>query len=246
MAELDLGDLHINNDDKNIPSAVQKYHIGIIPDGNRRWCTKNGVPVTALLEKLTNVATHSWAECKDLFPHLSLINAVSVYMLSKDNLFKRNDQTLDMIRQGLQMLVDGLENPNFRALMSEVKIQFVGELHLLPTDIRALCTTLSDFCTNDNFVITGAIGYDPLLDSLRLLQQSSSDAAEPPQTERPPQRDIDLVVRSGGELRSSGFFPLKTLYSEWFYLDTLWPDMTFEAVDECVAAFLTRNRRFGK
>jgi undecaprenyl diphosphate synthase len=57
---------------------------------------------------------------------------------------------------------------------------------------------------------------------------------------------IDLVIRSGGQLRSSGFFPLQTLYSEWIYLDELWPDMTQEHINQAINLFLTRKRNFGK
>jgi undecaprenyl diphosphate synthase len=60
-----------------------------------------------------------------------------------------------------------------------------------------------------------------------------------------PHPDPDVVIRSSGEQRVSGFLPLQTIYSELFFLDTLFPDMTFELVREVAEQFRWRKRRFG-
>ena len=110
----------------------------------------------------------------------------------------------------------------------------LGDITLLPKKIQEqieLCISLS----KGPYKVHLAIGYDPIADSELYLKQGLS-------TRTP----IDLVVRSGGQLRSSGFFPLQTIYSEWVYYDTLWPDMTQELMHDALIQFKSRQRNFGK
>jgi undecaprenyl diphosphate synthase len=128
-----------------------------------------------------------------------------------------------------------------------VRIQFVGELQELPPDILDLCNQISAKGTG-NFVITAAIGYDPVADARKITSGNISDnkVFDPTGITRPSQRNIDLVFRSGGELRASGFFPLQTLYSEWVYTPTLFPDVTIDDINNAISDFLQRKRNFGQ
>jgi undecaprenyl diphosphate synthase len=174
------------------------------------------------------------------YKNLEHIKEVSIYVLSKDNLIKRNDDTLNMIRHGLTLLIEDMKNPELIELkQSEPKVQFVGELELLPSDIQEMCKYIEEETVNGEFIITAAIAYDPIKDSKHLFDSSGSRRGKT-------QNNIDLVIRTGGETRSSGFFPLHVLYSEWIYLDKLWPDITFEDFEECIVTFLKRKRRFGQ
>lgn len=210
-------------------------HLGIIPDGNRRWSKMNNKSIVELLDKIRDMVMKSIEHTRQTpLSNLSKINAITVYVLSKDNLIKRNDQTLDMIRHGLDLVLQ-----NAAVLMlSATKIQFIGEIESLPPDIRQKCAAIEALSstTPDCFVLTVGIGYDPIMDVTRIVNNDPK---------RPSQRHIDMVIRTGGEIRSSGFFPLQTLYSEWFYLSKLIPDLTFGDIDGCIEEYLSRNRRFG-
>jgi undecaprenyl diphosphate synthase len=224
---------------------THKLHLGIIPDGNRRWCKKNQVAVFDLILMLRNMLYNQGKEILEHIEHnhqvyknFQCINEVSVYVLSKDNLIKRNDDTLNMIRHGLELLIKDMNNPDLIKLKTiEPKIQFVGELDLLPSDIQEMCKYIEDNTSHGVFVITAAIAYDPIEDCRKVLEKHDK---------RPFQSNIDLVLRSGGEKRSSGFFPLHILYSEWIYLDKLWPDITMKDFENSIEMFLKRDRRFGQ
>lgn len=220
----------------------QKIHIGLIPDGNRRWCRKNGHDVFTLLEMMKNMCVKTYREQKKLgskvfleeYNHISQIKEISVYVLSKDNLTKRKDSTLQMIEQGLKIVLSEKEY-----YAEHIKIQFIGELSLLPDNILNLCKQIENETKDGELLLSVAIAYDPIIDSSKILTDESKRCLYK-------QSDIDMVIRTGCEKRSSGFFPLKTLYSEFFYLDNLFPDTTLYQINECIGLFNKRQRRFGE
>lgn len=216
-------------------NLTDSIHIGIIPDGNRRWCTKNNTNMFDLIKTLCSMIYKNYdavLKNKENATTLCKIREISLYVLSKDNLTKRKDNTIEIIRHIMTFFLDNNESKNFENL----NIRFVGEKHLLPDDLQTLCDMIEKKTYKGTFTITIAIGYDPIEDSKKLLNYDTS---------RCYQTDIDLVIRTGGEKRSSGFFPIKTLYSEWIYLDKLWPDLTIYDLEQCIKEFSTRERRFG-
>ncbi len=84
-----------------------------------------------------------------------------------------------------------------------------------------------------SFPLFLALAYDPAEDARR----------DPPRSDH---SAIDLVVRTGGELRTSGFFPLQTLYSELWFTPTLFPDLTLEEMCSAIEAYTERKRRYGQ
>lgn len=211
-----------------------KIHLGIIPDGNRRWCKKNGVKALDLIQMILKMIANyqKSPETRKCFPYLKLIDRISVYILSKDNLDKRDDDTLEMVRTGLELFMHELPSNIFN-------IRFVGELHLLPKDMQEMCKKIERETTG-NLLITCAMAYDPLKHSKRLLA-SCKEIDHTGQIDQ-----IDLVVRTGGQLRSSGFLPLQTLYTEWVYLDKLFPDLKPGDINDAIAEFDKRVKNFGK
>ena len=217
--------------------SSQKIHIGIIPDGNRRWCKKNNKDRFEYASMVQNLILKTYEENKhntekDIsYPEFSMVNELSLYVLSKDNLLKRGEDTMCLIEKTMDLictLIQIKENQN------RISIDVIGDISLLPKKIQEqieLCVSLS----KGPYKVHLAIGYDPITDSELYLKQGMS-------TRTP----IDLVVRSGGQLRSSGFFPLQTIYSEWVYYDTLWPDMTQELMYDALLQFKSRQRNFGK
>lgn len=211
------------------PAPSQKIHLGIIPDGNRRWCKQHNMKFFDFTKMMQHMILRMYynaitSNVPDIF---YMVDEVSVYVLSKDNL-KRDDDTLHLIEEVMDLFCAILkieENAN------RLKFDVHGEISLLPANLQAKIQTCIDL-SKGTFPIHLAIGYDPLLDSEQCLKSS--------------RRQIDMVVRSGGQLRSSGFYPLQTLYSEWFYYDTLWPDMTMTIMSDALTKFLSRQRNFGK
>lgn len=227
------------------PHVLPGIHVGIIPDGNRRWCIANNVPVLdlpAMLQTMlvTTVRHAMNGRLVHKFKHLHRVSEISLYVLSKDNFTKRggSDDTIEMIRQILTMLLAEIERGSLPTLV----FSLVGEVGLLPADMQEMCHMiqsqgdLNPTHTSKMIRCTLAIVYDPVHDCRKERHNGFSKQAQTP---------IDLVIRTGGELRSSGFFPLHTLYSEWVYLPQLFPDLTLEALDKALQEYLSRQRRFG-
>ena len=212
-------------------------HIGIIPDGNRRWCNINNKNREEYTTIIQDTIMNLYNEYKDkprtdfTYPTFNMVKEISIYVLSKDNLLKRNDDTLILIEKTLDLICTLMR---MKENQERVHINVMGDTSLLPHTIQdqiKLCTSLG----KGPFQINLAIGYDPIDDS-RVYLEKGMDSRTP----------IDLVVRSGTQLRSSGFYPLQTLYSEWIYYKDLWPEITQKHIHDAILQFKSRLRNFGK
>lgn len=138
----------------------------------------------------------------------------------------------------------------FAAGGGDVDVQFIGELDRLPLAMRRRCGQISAVVSavarlSEPLLAPArrtclhiALAYDPVEDARRVILggDNSRSVAQP---------GIDLVIRTSGEQRSSGFFPMHTLYSEWVYLSELFPDLTISRLLEALRAFRMRGRRYG-
>jgi undecaprenyl diphosphate synthase len=225
--------------------SLPKIHVGIIPDGNRRWCKQNNKSrqdyadmIQYVIKKVYNeyrdkIEDQALAPEQQALPYESfrLVDEISIYVLSKDNLLKRTDETMMLIEKTMDIICTLMRIESNKHL---IKFDVYGDVSLLPTAIQAQiadCVRLSQ----GTFPIHLAIGYDPIEDSEIYLEEGLDS-----------RRQMDLVIRSGGQIRSSGFFPLQTLYSEWVYFDDLWPDMNQEKFNKALLEYLGRQRNFGK
>ena len=233
-------------------------HIGIIPDGNRRWCKKNNYEIDTLLQHWSNIIIESIHKnsTRRMSKYLQDITEVSFYVCSIDNI-NRNDKTkyliFDLIRFIFNIYKDSKkfmaeqkleyteENYNKEQdFLKDLTINFVGDINLLPKDIQKILKEVQKNNKPENkYTLNLAIAYDYHKDILNFGRTDLKNYTRE-------QSDIDLVFRSGGEYRTSGFFPTKTLYSELFFLKKLWPEVTVDDFINVMKKFQKRNRRFGK
>ena len=233
-------------------------HIGIIPDGNRRWCKKNNLDVNDLVKHWSNIIIDAIYNNKKkrISKYLKDITEVSFYVCSIDNI-NRNDNTKFIIYDFIRLIYNSYKDPKkllkehnieyseedyqiCQEYLKELNYNFIGEIELLPKDIQNIINELTqNNNTQNKFILNLAIAYDYNKD---LLNFEKSDFKNYDRK----QSDIDLIFRSGGEYRTSGFFPTKTLYSELFFLKKLWPEITIDDFINVMKKFQKRNRRFGK
>jgi len=220
---------------KNKQIVKKGLHIGIIPDGNRRWVTENGRSKDELfdrwrdMEKFFNLEVFKEKLRKEdpsLEKYIDQISELSLYVLSDDNL-KRNDFSLPMVFKVIKQIseIDKID----------AKINIAGDIRLLPDYVvKNIKTILKKSNNKSKYTINLAIAYDPVKD-IELFPNLNRN-----------QSQIDLVLRSGRERRSSGFFPCHCLYSEWYFTDKLWPDIEDEDLIDALKYYSKRQRRFGK
>ena len=226
-------------------------HIGFIPDGNRRWCRKNKMKYNHinLSDYWTNhfIRIINMLNCRTLEP-FNLLTEISFYICSIENL-KRKDNTKELIFELIRNIYKIMNNlgsyftentiDHFFSLLENLKLNILGDIEILPDDIQIILKKIQKRCKGDKYTLNLAIAYDFKKELLNyghnyLPNYTSS------------QSDIDIVFRSGGEQRISGFFPTKIMYSELFFIEKLWPDVNVDDIKRVINDFNGRQRRFGR
>jgi short-chain Z-isoprenyl diphosphate synthase len=233
-------------------------HIGIILDGNRRHARKRGLSDPCEIyqrgaEKLDDIL--DW--CADL-----RIPALTLWVFSTENL-KRTQAEVSGILSAIEAKVAALAHDPFMH-QKRVRIQAIGRLDFLPesvvTAIRAAETATAQY---DLMTLTIAVGYggrEEIADAVRsfIKTQAREGASLSDVIERiTPEAiachlyaadlpDPDLIIRTSGEIRLSGFLLWQSVHSEFYFTDVLWP--AFRKVDflRAIRAYQARNRRFGR
>jgi short-chain Z-isoprenyl diphosphate synthase len=232
-------------------------HLGIILDGNRRYALERGVPdlrkAYALgAERLDDVL--EW--CAEVG-----ISAVSLWVFSTDN-FRRSATEISGILSAVESKLALLaRHPNSHRL--GLRVRAVGKLDLLPdSTIAAIRAAEEATAGNRAMVLTFAVAYggrQEIIDAVQSMLREKSKQGEDLQaiidgiTEEtigqylyaPDLPDPDLIIRTSGEIRLSGFLLWQSAYSEFYFCDAHWP--AFRKVDflRAVRAYQQRERRFG-
>lgn len=229
---------------------MKNLHIGIIPDGNRRYSKSRGMKtyegyykgldnINNILENLSN-----YDQVGDK------VKMITMYVASINNLTKRESEETEELYNAMRYY---LKSPKIDIIhKNEINVKFVGHLHLLPQDLQNDITKLQQSTQNyQEYYFNLAIGYDGKQEILDTINKIVRDSKTSPVSYTDLSSylyisdEIDLVIRTGKEKRSSGFFPLQTTYAEWFYFDKMWPEFTFDDFKQCISDFEQRSRRFG-
>lgn len=225
---------------ENIPQ-----HVGFIMDGNGRWAKAKGLDRNeghiAGAENVKKVVRYCFRKG---------IKVVSLYTFSSEN-WLRPKAEVDKLMSLLQdFLTDSL------AEFSEngIKLLISGEIDRLPKKLAEICKKRIDETKNNkNGTLNIALSYgsrDEIIRACNLLVKegvkkvTAKNFEEKLYTYGLP--DIDLVVRTSGEIRLSNFFLYQAAYAELYFTDVLWPDFDEKEIDKAIEWYLGRNRRFGK
>ena len=136
---------------------------------------------------------------------------------------------------------------------NKIKIRFIGNLNLLPNDLRVLCENIEkDTKNNNNFIVNFAIAYGGRQEIIEAVKKIIKNKIKPEDINEQTieqnlllKSDPDLIIRTGGEKRSSNFLPWQGAYSEWIFLDKMWPEFDIKDFAECINEFKQRKRNFG-
>lgn len=208
-------------------------------DGNRRWARAAGLDVSAGHEAGARHlgALLGWLETRG-------IRHASVYVLSADNIRRRSATEVG----ALFGLIETVLLERIRRAQ-EWRLHVAGDVELLPSRCRERLTAAVEETVSRRRHLTLAIGYDPQEEIARALQRilrrgtvpSDLGAAITRALPGGPVKDIDLVIRTSGERRISGFFPWQSERAEIHFCDKLWPAFSEQDLDVALAEF--RRRR---
>jgi len=230
-------------------------HVALILDGNRRWAkrhlslTKDGHWKGAdAVENLLD-----WCEQLD-------IKIITLYALSAENLH-RKDEELEHLYELIQKRLEKLyKDP--RIHRNKMRVKGIGRIELLPDSIKEILQKLDDATKGyDNHFLNIALAYGgqlELVDAVRKIGEKIKEGSlnvndidkeeieSNLYTSHLPQSSPDMVLRTSGEKRLSGFLMWQSAYSELVFMDIFWPEFRKIDLMRAIRTFQERKRRMGK
>jgi undecaprenyl diphosphate synthase len=215
-------------------------------DGNRRWAAAHGLP---------SIAGHMQG-VEAIKPVVRIapdrgIEVLSLYVFSQEN-WRRTEEEV----AGLFTLIDGAVRQNTDELIAEgVRVHVIGRLHEAPSDVQHSIRDAEERTRGGRrMALNIAFNYSgrtELVDAMRSLQAAGTAAPEIDEERvaehlyTAGQPEVDLLIRTGGEQRTSNFLLWQSAYAELVFSPVLWPDFTEADLDAALAEFASRHRRFG-
>ncbi|RLJ09585.1 MAG: di-trans,poly-cis-decaprenylcistransferase [Candidatus Aenigmatarchaeota archaeon] len=231
-------------------------HIGIIPDGNRRFARR-------LMKKPWKGHEWGFEKFKEVFEWCKElgIKIITVYSLSLENLSKRPKEELEMLfniaRKEINEILNNKEN---FIRKYKIKLSFFGNLEVLPNDLQDGIRKVKKLTENNkDYFINIAIAYGGRQEIVRASQKIAADVLKgrlkPEDIDEAILRqnlqtngfpDPDLIIRTGGEKRISNFLIFQAAYSELAFIDKYWPEITKDEFIQILKDYSQRERRFGR
>ena len=226
-------------------------HIGIILDGNRRFAKK-------LMMKPW--MGHEWGArkleavldwCKELD-----VRELTLYTFSTEN-FNRPKEEFDFLMELFRKEFLRLKDDP-RLEKYGIRIRVIGRLHLFPQDVQDAFREIIERTKNySNYTINFAMAYGgraEIADAARKLAEDLQNGKiKPGQVNEETfanylymKDEPDMIIRTGGDKRTSNFLIWQGAYSEWFFLEKTWPEFEKDDLLKCIDEFRGRERRFGK
>lgn len=222
-------------------------HVAIIMDGNRRWAKQKG---------LQSVKGHEQAAKKSIEPLIEKcaslgIPYVTFWAFSTEN-WKRDETELNGLFDIFRFALGSLA---LRFIQKGARLKILGDINRFPKDIAQKCLDMINKSSkNHKITVTFALNYGGRDEILRAIKKivknkipvdSINEELFSSYLDTSGIPDPDLIIRTGGEQRLSGYLPWQSVYSELYFTPTLFPDFTPDQLIFAINEFLKRDRRFG-
>ena len=231
------------------PKLSPPRHIAIIMDGNGRWAKNRGLPRTAGhaagAETFRKIANY----CRQIG-----VEYLTVYAFSTEN-WKRSEEEISGIMRLLGLyLKEALRDMK----KNRVRFCFFGDLSRLSPNLQKLCMEAQDQSAEYDVQVNFCLNYGGRQEIMQAVQRFASDVSQGIVKAEDLSEDLfsaylyskdvpdpELIIRPSGEKRTSNFLLWQSAYSEYVFMNVLWPDFTPEHLDEAIEEYHRRNRRFG-
>jgi len=229
-------------------------HIAIILDGNRRWASEKELDPWLGHEKGAERVEQLLDWCEKLG-----VKFITLYAFSTENFRRSAEEVREIMRiaenEFQKLLTDE------RIHRNKVHVKVIGRVNLLPEDLQKLIRDVEKATENyDKQFLNFAFAYGgraEIVDAAREIAQKVKDGELSPEavdeqmfeqylyTSHMPKQEPDLIIRTSGEERLSGFLLWQSAYSELCFLDVYWPDFRLIDLLRAIRTFQKRKRRFG-
>jgi len=222
-------------------------HIAFIMDGNRRWATAHGLPkMEGHTKGLENFKTIVEACAGQKIPYITF------WALSTENLKKRSAQEVSHLFKLLSEIRNYLKD----FVNNDARVKYIGDLTKLPSPLKIILKDIETKTkSHKSMTITLAINYGGRDEIIRMVKsmvklatkssevndKSINDAIDT--GKMPP---VDLMIRTGGHRRLSGFLPWIIDYAELYFTDKMWPEFKEKDLNTAIEWYAEQQRNFGK
>lgn len=240
---------------RQVKNGDKPEHIAIILDGNRRWASDKILNPWLGHEKGAEKVEELLDWCLKLG-----VKSVTLYAFSTENFRRTSDEVGEIMR---------IAEERFRKLLTDerifrdrVRVKVIGRVNLLPESLQQLIKNVEESTGSyDEHFLNFAFAYGgraEIVDAARKIAEEVHEGKLDPEkvdektfeqylyTSHMPQQDPDLVIRTSGEERLSGFLLWQSAYSELCFLDVYWPDFRMIDLLRAVRTFQNRKRRYGE
>ena len=216
-------------------------HIGLIPDGNRRYALKHGVPVFEG-HRLGAKRIEDFIEWCDDYPQ---IKAISIFALSTENLNRPEEEVKLLWKVYSNELQKLLKNERIKR--KKMKVRVIGDHGMWKADVKDIAKELyRSTKTYSRFVLNIMLAYGSKFE----LNEAVKQVIRKPFTRLDKalmvKRPLDLVIRTGNQHRLSNFMLYQASYAEIYFSEKMWPGFTRKDFDEVMEWYAEQKRKFGE
>ncbi len=217
-------------------------HVAIIMDGNGRWARKRHLPLAVGHQRGVEAVRRIARSARDLG-----LEALTLYAFSTENWGRPEDEISTLMGLMKRFILSDLDE--FAA--NNVRLRIIGDYRVLPADVVDLVDqALARTASNTGTTLAVALNYGSRDEIARAATKAALKGVITPEAIEaeldtaglPP---LDLLIRTSGEVRLSNFLLWQAAYAEMWFTEVLWPDFTKAHLQEALADFAGRERRYG-
>jgi undecaprenyl diphosphate synthase len=231
---------------------IMPAHVAIIMDGNGRWAQTQGLPRVDGHEEGAVSVREVVRACRALG-----VKALTLYSFSTENWNRPVDEVIAL----MALLERYLIGERAEILDNKIRFRAIGEIDRLPENISSLIKDLSEVSDTGSteMELCLALSYGGRAELVNAMKAIASDVASGATSldeideakieshlYAPDLPDVDLLIRTSGELRISNFLLWQMAYAEIYVTDVSWPEFRRAELEKAFASYGSRERRFGK
>lgn len=217
-------------------------HVAIIMDGNGRWAKQRRLPRVVGHQRGVEAVRRLVRAARGMG-----LDALTLYAFSTENWRRPEDEVTALMGLLKRFILSDLDE----FVANDVRLRIIGDYAALPADVVELIEgALTRTAGNGGTTLAVALNYGAQDEIARAAAKAAATGAITPEAIEaeldtagmPP---LDLLIRTSGEVRLSNFLLWQAAYAEMWFTDVLWPDFTPEHLEQALAAFAQRERRYG-